>query len=134
MRKVPHCNLLLHFYVRQPWTLVVHFERENAVLVGCREGGSIRSSVLRNGVEGGWGREDGCKAEAVEGREHSEFELYVIASGKVEAGVVGAVPEGDCYRVGLDMLARNSKGGTKTYDVVLNAVDIWVQKSELCGV
>ena len=119
MREMPHGHLLLDLDVGQPWTLVVHFEREDAVLVGGRKGGAVGGGVLGDGVEGGGGREDGREAEAVEGGEHGELELQVVAGWEVEAGVVRAVPEGD---------------GDGEGHVVFDAVDVGVQEAELGGV
>ena len=55
----------------------------------------------------------------MEGGEHAEFELQVVAGWEVEAGVVGAVPEGD---------------GHGENDVVFDAVDVGVEEAKLGGV
>ena len=95
MRKVSYGNLLFHFDVCEPWALVVHFEREDAVLVGGCECGAVGCAVLRDGVQSGGRREDRMEGEAVEGGEHGEFELDFVVRWEVEAGPECAFPDGE---------------------------------------
>ena len=57
----------LYFHIREKWPFVVDFEGKNAVLVWGFESGAEEGAV---GRMRGW-----LEVEAVEGREHAEFEL-----------------------------------------------------------
>jgi len=74
-------NLNLLLDVGKEWAFVVYFEGEDAVLVGELEGGTVNGAVgsCREGLE----------RKSVEGREHGEFELYVVSGRRLEGGVLG---------------------------------------------
>lgn len=70
MGEVANCNLVLFFNISEEGPLVIHAEREDAVLVRDSEGGAVDCAVL------GPGRR--LQVETVEGRKHSELELHGI--------------------------------------------------------
>lgn len=76
VRKVTHGNLVLLLNVGEERTLVVHTEREDTVLIGNSELGAVHSTGLSTD-----GRLEG---QAVEGREHGEFQLQLILSRDLE--------------------------------------------------
>ena len=75
-----HCDLPLLINVSQEGPLVVDAEVEDAVLVGRGEGGLVDCRVLRCA--------DRVERDAVEGREHAEFELEGVGGGDGEGDVV----------------------------------------------
>ena len=76
MRNVTHADRVLLVDVGQERALVVDAEVENAVLVRQDKGSPVDSSV--------GGRVDGFQVEAVEGRQHREFELQSVLIGGSE--------------------------------------------------
>lgn len=70
MRIVTDSDFVLLFDVGEEWTLVVHTEGENAVLIGNGKARSVDGAVFR---ATNW-----LEIETVERREHSKFELERI--------------------------------------------------------
>ena len=70
MGEMANSNLALDFYIREKRPLIVHFERENAVLIRCFEGRAEDGAIY--GL-GNW-----LKVKAVEGREHAKFDLQGV--------------------------------------------------------
>lgn len=78
MGHVADGNGVLLLDVGEEGALVVDLEVEDAVLVRQDEGGGVSGGVGGAGLGG--------KRDAVEGGEHAELELEVIAAGKCEGG------------------------------------------------
>ena len=79
MRKVSNRNLPLFLNGRKEGAFVVHFEGEDAVLVrGCESCAKCCAIKVGRG---------GDKRDAVEGRQHREFELEGIIGGDAEGCV-----------------------------------------------
>jgi hypothetical protein len=99
VRKVANGNLSLLVDVREEGAAVVDAEVEDAVLIGGFEGDA------KDGGVGGLA--DGREVEALEGREHAEFELDVVAGGGDEGleVVVGVFGDFD-----LEVLVHVSRG------------------------
>lgn len=73
MSEMPNSDLTLLVNVCKERSAVVDAEVEDSVLVGGLEGGAENSGV------GGFG--DGGEVKAVEGREHAELKLDMVALG-----------------------------------------------------
>lgn len=98
-----HCDFPLFLDIRQPGTLVVDFEREDAVLIGGGEGCGVDGCVAGLGEGGGRGEERG-EIQAVEGREHAEFELQGVVGREAEGNVVGSGVFGEGDAEGLVLI------------------------------
>lgn len=124
MRKVADRDLALLVERRQKGALVVDAEVEDAVLVGQAE---VGREDRRVGVR--WRRGQRRQGEAVEGREHGEFELDGVV-GRGEEGlevVLGVFGDLDLERLRLFLLVGGEEGaGECTHHVVLDAVDLGV--------
>lgn len=70
MRHVSHTDRVLLIEVSQEGTLVIDFEVEDAVLVGQSKSGAVDGGRISGSNE--------LQVQAVEGREHGEFELEVV--------------------------------------------------------
>ena len=87
MRKVAHRDLALLVDVGEERAAVVDAEVEDAVLVGRAEGDAEDGRVC--------GLRDGGQVQALEGREHAEFELDVVGRGRGEGREVVVCVFGD---------------------------------------
>jgi hypothetical protein len=81
------CDLPLFLNVREEGTVVLDMEIEDTMLIGGLEGGAEDGRVC--------GLREGSEVDAVEGRQHAEFELNGVAGGGDEGGQVGVGVFGD---------------------------------------
>lgn len=70
VREMTHGDLPLLFDTGQPRSLVIYFEGEDTVLVGCGEGSGVDRAVGGDGRRGEW--------DALERGEHAKFKLKSI--------------------------------------------------------
>lgn len=80
MSEVANGDLALFLNGSQKGALIVDFEHEDTMLVGCSEGGAVDCAVGRGGSREEW--------NPVEGRKHAEFELEVVVCRDGEGRVV----------------------------------------------
>ena len=76
MRKVSDCDLPLLLNVGKEGTVVLDVEVEDTVLIRGLEGGAKDGRVC--------GLREGGEIDAVEGRQHAEFELDSVAGSRDE--------------------------------------------------
>ena len=117
VRKVPHSNLSLLINGGDEGAAVVDAEVEDSVLVGCSKPNTKDSRIrgLRNRRE----------IEALEGREHAEFELDVVLFGGLEGNKAVVFVFGDFDLEVLYAISSCPMGSDQgsTYNIGLDTID-----------